>query len=474
MSNDLFGLWPHQADAVAAIEKAWASGQRAVLHQLPTGGGKSRIIRTIVDNHHNAKRSVYVIAHRNTLVSQLSAELSEIGLHHGLIKAGMPKIAYRVQVASMQTLTRRLNSLPAPDVIIVDEAHHVASNSYKRIFERWPNALVLGETATPQRLDGKGLDDVFDLLVPGPPVADLIRDGFLSEYTYYAPDSVDMQGVHRRAGEYVTSEAEERVDKPAIIGSAIEHYKKYANHQPAIASCISINHAENVASQFREAGYRAKAVHSGLTQFEVQSAINGLRDGSVEILTQCELLGEGVDVPGAVALIGLRPTTSLTIYMQHIGRVLRASKNKPKAVILDHVGNWERFGLPDEPREWSLQGVEKHKKTEQAELKRCPECLQIVPFYAKTCLYCGYDFKANAQPRTIETKDGELREIKPGETSTGFKNLYLEHEDLKQEIYRRVARECRNVYQAMNLVQSLGYDRRQAWTIWTKILKRRA
>ena len=318
LENNIFGLRPYQQDAVCQIEDKWANGERAVLYQLPTAGGKSRIIRTIVDNHCSAKDVIYVIAHRSTLVGQLSKELDEADIKHGIIQAGFPYVRYRTQVCSMQTLIRRLDKLPEASIIIVDESHHIANNSYTKIMEKWPNANILGVTATPSRPDGRGLDKIFTSLILGPTMKELIANGFLSDYEYFAPEkSASMDGVHLKMGDYVQAEALEVVDKKFITGDAIEHYRKYADHKPAICSCISIEHSEHVAASFRAAGYKALSVNSHMKKLEVSAAIEGLRNGTVEILTQCEMLGEGVDVPAATVLIGLRPTNSLVIYLQH-------------------------------------------------------------------------------------------------------------------------------------------------------------
>lgn len=737
-------LWKHQQEAVDRIHEAWNSGKKRVLDQLCTGGGKSRIIRTVVDQWVEEKRTrVYVVAHRNTLVDQLSAELTEAGLMHGIIKSGSPYLAYRTQVCSMQTLVRRLDKLPEPGLIIVDECfpvgtkingygniedikegcyvdsysekenkivrrkvlstfkkelkddlihikldnnkelictknhpimtnkgwlkaeeigvndgvlcdlwksnkreqknmlsrmftqkafsnngknkqrickrqnvkeqsnaqcrnkrkgikdfksngaqamcsggkwktnantatnvtrkikgsricgrmcstnkngkifriphmlqnrfrksstkarnrnrwefslcfkktsarqeknrllsyirvesvevqkqrseqwlksmhgsnyvynfeveetntylvnncvvhncHHLKSKSYMKILEKWENAKLVGMTATPQRPDGKGLDDIFDIMILGPSMRALIDAGSLSDYDYYAPENVDMNGVHKVAGDYNKKESQEKVDKTVITGNAIEHYRRYADHKPAICCCINIAHSEHVAQEFRNAGYKALAVNSKMSILEVKRAINGLRDGSVEILTQCDMLGEGVDIKGAEVLIGLRPTQSLTIYMQAVGRVLRAAPGKEKAIILDHVGNWERFGLPDENREWSLQGKSKKEKG-QSHTKRCPECLRVVSSSTRICPHCGYQWVEAAEvgTRQIEEKEGQLVAIKT-----------VSHME-QQELIRTIARNAHNLKQAISVAKKNGFDHRAGFTIWTKKLK---
>lgn len=457
MAVDLFGLRPYQAEAVGRIVSFWTSGRSAILCQLPTGGGKSRIIRAIVDNYAQSRKVIYLIAHRQTLVRQLSTEIQEAGINHGIIQAGAPYIRYRVQVCSMQTLVRRLDKLPEPEIVIVDECHHLKSNSYMRILDRWPEAKLLGMTATPQRIDGKGFDDIFEELIVGPSMRELMDGGFLSDYEYYAPAVVDMSGAKIRAGEYDSREASERVDRKVITGSAVEHYRKYADHQPAIASCVSIAHSEHVATEFMEAGYKAIAVNSRMDALQVQRAIDGLRSGETEILTQCEMLGEGVDIPAATCLIGLRPTASLTIYLQHVGRVLRRAEGKDRAIILDHVGNWQRFGLPDDEREWSLMAKAK-KISDPSAYKRCPECLMIVSVSAKVCMHCGYTWAVQVRDMIPEEVEGQLVSVKDRDETDN------------QDLIRSIARYAHNLKQAIKVAKSLGYNHRSAYYVWTKVL----
>ncbi|GAH86928.1 unnamed protein product, partial [marine sediment metagenome] len=226
----------------------------------------------------------------------------------------------------------------------------------------------------------------------------------------------------------------------------------------AIASCASIAHSEHVAKQFGEAGYKAKAVHSKLSQPEIEKALTGLKDGTLEILTQCGLLGEGIDIPGATALIGLRPTMSETIFLQHIGRVLRIDSNKENAIILDHVGNYTRHGLPDDERFWSLNGSKK-KDTDSVNYKRCPDCIRPVSKYIMKCPYCGHEWqKALTEPNIPEQKDGELIEI-TGERET---QITINWETLKETIIR----EAKSLKQAITIAKHYGKTHRHAWWIW--------
>ena len=459
--SDLFNLWPHQSDAVAEIENAWACGVRSVCYQLPTGGGKTRVFRTIVDNHAAGRKVVYLVAHTRALIAQLSEELDNAGIRHGMVAAGYPYVAYRVQICSIQTLIRRVGGLPNPDLVIIDEVHHVKAKSYLSVIKRWPLAKILGVTATPRRPDGKPLNDVIDQLIIGPSMRFLIDNDYLSDYVYFAPDDVDMTGTHMRGGDYVTSEAVAKVDRRVIIGSAIDHYREHADHAPAIASCASIEHAEHVAKEFTDAGYKAVAIHSKNDEKHIKRAVRGLEDGTNNVLCQVNLLGEGVDMPYAQALIGLRPTNSEVVYLQHAGRVLRSAKGKGEAIFLDHVGNWQRHGLPDDERTWSLMG-RLQRQTGVSKYKRCPDCMRPVPVATRVCPHCGHQWTetAEVQSRFPQEVEGQLVNVK-GKTQ-------------RQGLVLRIAREARDLKQAIVIAKSMGYKHTEAYVVWTRYLKHTA
>jgi superfamily II DNA or RNA helicase len=462
--------WPHQAQGLAAIFSAFEQGSRSVCFQLATGGGKSRIIRRVTERYHDEKRCVYLVTHRKSLVRQLADELYDAGINYSIVMPGYPMLGTRIQVCSLFTLVHRFDRLREPEMIIIDEAHHAKCSSYQSLRRRWPGALWLGLTATPQRTDGSALSDLFDRLITGPSMRDLIAGGFLCDYDYYAPETVDMSGVRSTGGEYNAKQSAERVDRAPIIGNAVEHYQRHADHQPAIACCVSIAHAEHVAERFRDAGYRALAVHSRMDDAEITRGIAGLRDGSIEVLCQCELIGEGVNIPGASVLIQLRPTQSIVVYLQQIGRVLRGQPGK-RAVVLDHVGNWERHGLPDDPREWSLDGT-CGRLTEQSIWRRCDECLRVIPKSAKECPFCGAVVRGPELAPVIPTEDeGTLVNVRERPDLTLIAESLEEH---KTGTIREIAARARTLKEAVEIARERGYENhRFAWMVWTKILKRR-
>lgn len=356
----MFELRPYQADLVDGIRAKLATHRR-VLAVAPTGAGKTVMFSYIAYHAGLKGKRVTITAHREEICLQISRALSEMGIQHGRIAAGSPMTSDLVQVAMVQTLARRLDRVPEPDLLIPDEAHHAVAGTWRTVSDAWRNARVLGFTATPLRLDGRGLKDVFETMIVGSSTADLIQGGHLSQFVYLAPPSkIDTSGLRTRMGDYSIAELAEMVDKQVITGDAVSHYRKHADGRPAVAFCVTVAHAEHVAEQFRAAGYQAASVDGKLDKTERRARIAALGSGGLHVLTSCELISEGVDVPSIGCAILLRPTKSLAMHLQQVGRALR--KKPEPAIILDHVGNSNQHGMPDSPREWSLDGKDKKEK----------------------------------------------------------------------------------------------------------------
>lgn len=464
--------WPHQAEMIRWILNSFESGTRRICAQLPTGAGKTFVLREIIDRIKASGRIVYCVTHRLSLVKQLGAELQEGGINFSYVLPGFPMLRCKVLVCSLMTVVRRFERMEEPGLIVIDECHRVRSSSYHKIFDTWPNAWILGTTATPSRTDGKPLRSVFDKLICGSSVRELIDLKRLSDFDYYAPMTIDMSDVHKVAGDYARNESVNKVDRASIIGNVIEHYRRYADHQPAIVSCVSIQHCEHVAAQFREAGYKAQAIHSKLSDERIESLLNGLKTGSLELLVQCELLGEGVDIKGASVLIQLRPTMSLVVFLQHIGRVLRYVEEK-KAIILDHVGNYERHGLPDDPRKWNLDGIDKLDKGVLL-YKRCDSCMRPVRKSMSICPYCGaaFDMREGMGRKLPNEREGELVNVRESE---GFELVSESFEKHKRSTIAAIAAQAHTMAEAITIAREHGYENhRFAWYVWNKILKRRS
>lgn len=403
-------LRPYQTDLVNQARSLMHQGHKSILIQSPTGSGKTALTAHMLHTAASKGMRPWFVVHRRELIEQSSRAFKLEGLPHGIISAGYGRApAMRVQIAGVQTLARRFDRYPEPRLIVWDECHHIAAASWGKIFRRFPHAYHIGLTATPQRLDGQGLGAYFQKMIQGPTVSWLIENGFLSKYKLYAPANVDLSNVHKRMGDYARDELNVAMDKPKITGSAVEHYKKYAAGKRAIVFAVSVEHSKHIVEEFQKEGFNAAHV-DGETDKDIRSeAIRKFEAGEIKILSNVELFGEGFNVPNIEVAILLRPTQSLGIYLQSVGRALRPSAGKENALIFDHVGNVERFGLPDDHRDWSLEGREKGKGEYECPIRICPACFAAQKPGKDNCIYCGATFPS--KPRTIEHVRGELTEV---------------------------------------------------------------
>lgn len=411
-------LRPYQARAVEAVRQSYRAGARAPLLVVPTGGGKTVIFSHITGNALGSGRSVLILLHRRELIRQTAQKLAAAGVPHGIIAPGHTPRREAVQVASVQTLGRRLsdNRFAAPDLIVIDEAHHAIAGQWKAVLDAWPQAKVLGVTATPERMDGRGLGTavggVFDDLVMGPTVAELVAQGHLTDTVVYAPPHApDLSRVRTRGGDYDAAALRAAMEVPSITGDAVAHYAKHAPGQPAILFATSVQHAEAMAQVFRAQGWRAVAASGETPAKDRDAAIQGLATGAVQVLCACDLISEGLDVPAVSAVILLRPTKSLALYLQQVGRGLRPAEGKRHLVVLDHAGNTQRHGLVTMDREWSLRGRVK-REAQDRDPQRCDGCRAFLPGRGRACEGCGwFEEAAPRPPSELLHIPGELRNV---------------------------------------------------------------
>jgi superfamily II DNA or RNA helicase len=406
-------LRDYQETLVDSVRDSFRTGKKSPLVVSPTGSGKTVLFAYISDRTAAKGNKVLILVHRQELVDQTTKTLRAFGVDHGVIAAGRTPERWRsVQVASVQTLVRRLDDF-RPDLIVIDEAHHGTAGSWRKVIDHNPQARVLGVTATPERLDGKGLGEVFDDLLRGPEVSWLIDNGHLSRPKYYAPPQhVDRSSLPRVRGEIDLRAAAAAMDKKSITGDAVEHYRRICPGAPAVAFCASINHAENVAEQFSAAGFPWRVMDGNMDKEERRLVVRMLGDGRLCGISSCEIVNEGFDLPVVSAAILLRHTESLGLHLQQIGRVLRVSEGKKNAFILDHVGNLARHGFAEDVRDWSLEGRKSKKKSKDDEpsvnVRQCPSCYACHPPEPK-CPECGHVYEVKT--REIEVIDGQLEEI---------------------------------------------------------------
>ena len=305
----MFKLRPYQLDIIQQARQLIKNGVRSILIQSPTGSGKTCLTAHMMGTSSQKGIPSWFVVHRRELLYQSSRTFDDVGIPYGIIAAGFPANSKPlVQIASVQSLARRINKVKSPKLIVWDECHHLAAKSYSKIHANYPDAIHIGLTATPQRLDGKGLGGWFTHMVHGPSPAILIEQGYLSPYRAYAPMTIDATGLHERMGDFISKEVEAIVDKPTITGDAIKHYLRYAQGKRAIVFCASIKHSNHVAEQFNLSGIPAEHV-DGETDRRIRDAAMGrFNAGKALIICNVDLFGEGLDVVALEAVILLRHT----------------------------------------------------------------------------------------------------------------------------------------------------------------------
>lgn len=415
----MFELRAYQTRIIDDTRSALRS-HRSVLIQLPTGGGKTALAAFMIGRAAERGKRSWFVCHRDFLLTQTAGALDTVGVEYGFISAGKEWNPYRhVQIASIDTLRRRLDRLTPPDLIVWDEAHHTAAKSWDAV-RGWAgdHCRHIGLTATPSRLDGKGLEACFDAIVCGPNPEWLISNGYLSEYKAFAPSAPDLTGIHTRHGDYAKDELAGVMDTSEIVGNIVGHYRELANNRRAIYYAVSVQHSQRMAAAFQAAGVPACHLDSTSGTADRLSAAEAFAAGRIRILTNVELFGEGFDLAAqagrevSVEAVGLcRPTQSLTLHLQQIGRALRP-KAEP-AIILDHAGNLMRHGLPDEDRVWSLQGIDKKARSREQSpaVTQCKECFGVYAASAEACPYCGVVPEQTGGGREVVEVQATLTEI---------------------------------------------------------------
>ena len=388
----------YQVDLIDRVKQAYRDGFKAPCVVLGCGGGKSVIVAEMARRTTAKGNRVLFIVHRQELCDQIKNTFEWWGVDMRLCRIGM-----------VQTICRRTAKIHPPALIITDENHHCLAKSYKKIYEAFPDARRIGVTATPIRLNGGGLGDVNDKLVIGVSTKWLIENSYLAPYDYYAPTVADLTGLHVQHGEYITEEIVSKLNQSAIYGDVIKYYRQLSDGKQAICYCASIEHSKNMAEQFRAAGIPAEHIDGETPKAERKQIVDAFRAGTVMILCNVDLISEGFDVPDCNTAILLRPTKSLTLYIQQSMRCMRFKLGK-RAVVIDHVGNYARFGLPDADREWSLEPkVTKKKEEPEIKIRQCPECFYTHE-YAPACPHCGFVYPI--KERTLdEIKEARLEQI---------------------------------------------------------------
>lgn len=338
-----------------------------------------------------------MLVHRNELKQQHLELFENLGI--------------TARVETYQTEYRRLGTHPKPRLLVVDEAHLSRSNTWQQIIDYY-DTYTAGFSATPARLDGKPLGDIFDDLITGVDTRWLIDHHRLAPYEYYAPTTVDTSEVRVSCGDYVISDLERLMTERCIYGDLLGNYQRFAAGERTIAYCVSVRHARSVAEAFRAAGIRAEALSAETPARERKRIIEGFRAGGITVLCNCTLLSEGISIDEVSCVMLLRPTESVALGIQQMMRCMRYLPDKT-AKIIDCVGNYTRVGLPDEEREWSLSEPVRKRRELSPEgnfyIRTCPECYMVFPV-APVCPFCGTLYPLH--PREIQAQEEiELQRI---------------------------------------------------------------
>lgn len=405
-------LRPYQLDALDKIREAYKNGTRSVLYVLPPGGGKTVTFAAICRGAAARGNKVLILCHRAELIEQISAALTAQDVSHGYIAAAHEfRHGHRVYVASVFTLAKRLAWFD-PDLIIIDEAHHTTgTTTWGRILAHYARARRLGVTASPIRLSGEGLQEFYEELIEGPTYEELTHEGYLTPCKVYAPPTISTEDLHTRFGDYILGEVSAASNKPSVTGDAIEHYRRLTPGKRAVVFDVSVEAAKERAAAFRAAGFSADCIDGTLDPAIRRNLVGDFRSGRLQVLTSCDLISEGFDLPAIEVGICLRPTQSLGLFLQQTGRTLRPSEGKSVSIIFDHAGNCHRFGLPTQTRPWSLAGMDEvsHRAKPVDSVRVCPQCFSAQSPRAMVCGSCGHKFAA--RPRRVMEKEGDLTEL---------------------------------------------------------------
>ena len=408
-------LYDYQQKAVVDIRGEIQRKNKRILLRQECGAGKTVISSYLAAQIYQRKKRLYFVVHRRELLEQASKTFRKFGIPHGIIAPGFTPSNHNIQVASVFTLVNRLDKVPKPDMVIFDECQYAVSNTWIKCIEHFGDIISIGLSATPIRLDGKGFEDIFDVMVNGPSMKELIKKGKLCNFNYYAPPTkIDFSELTMSGNDFNPESVEKAIDKPTITGDLIQHYKELIPGKRAIGFSPTVKHCYTLSEEFRRAGINAAAIDGNDEKNRIQ-AVQDFRDNKLQVLFNVNIVSEGMDIQGMDAVIDTNPTQSLARFVQRGSRCLRSDPENPDkvATILDHSSNIYTHGAIDADREWSLKGGKKNKPKQTDEeksiaIRQCSECYAIHPT-APECPACGFVYQIKA--RDYKQVDGKLVQI---------------------------------------------------------------
>ncbi len=429
-------LYPHQEIFMDKIRKAMRSHKR-IFMQAPTGYGKSTLISYMFKSIFEKGKIAWFVIHRVELREQVEEILKKADVPYGLIIAGEDYDPTKnIQICMVQSLKNRIKFMKTPDLVFFDEAHLSCSPTYKKVLEFIPNTFIIGGSATPRRTDRRPLKEMYETLICSEDVRWLIDNNFLSKYKLYRPSNINLSGVHIKRGDYDQVELAETLDKSSIMGDSLEHYISLARGKKFLIFDYSVKASKRSAELFTAAGFPCVHVDADTPKKERRDALARFRGGELVGLSNYALFCEGVDIPDIECVILKRPTKSIIVYRQSVGRGMRKTRDDKVLIILDHASASVENGFPDEPIEWSLEG--KTKKSERIlTSKTCPGCFEAL-LHIPTCKDCGWAFCPGCGhlfakiERKMKFVEGTLQEVdttiprlqKPNYPVHWFKNAF--------------------------------------------------
>ena len=405
-------LRPYQHEAIDLLKQKIQQGKKRIVVVSPTGSGKTTLASEIIKRCVEKGKKALFIAHRQELVYQAHARFAEFGINAGII---MPPHTlangHDVHVASIQTLIRREH--PPADVIFIDESHHSTANSYHSIIKNYPDAILIGLTATPYRMDGKGLGNIYGDIIVSSTIEKLIKDKYLVQPRYFGAKK-DFSDIHIQAGDYNTKELFQKMDEKVLYDGVVEKFKQFGSGKTLIF-CVNIEHSTKTTRAFIDAGYKAMHFDCDTKNADRKIILDKFRRGDIDILSNVAICTEGFDLPAINTVILNRATKSKCLFVQMVGRALRPSEGKEHAIIIDHGNNVYEHGAVEWEEEYSLEGIKKKKKKSAGNMlervKECPQCKELLHIRCKSCPGCGYIFPVEEKLIQADFEELKLKKI---------------------------------------------------------------